>query len=296
MPKKAHPLALSKIKYARHKAQSKYRNIDFNFSFEEWHQWWLNHGIDKNIDVKWDDGYRPCMCRYEDNGAYEYSNVYFGTNLENLSHRYSPTSKDKNFESERMKKKTIDQTFPDIVGDVRYHSQRMWDRIDQSAGPDACWTWHGPKHVQGYGMVGGVRLATDKRIMQTVHRLLLKIKLNRDIAGNDAVHTCGNQKCVNPAHLFEGTAKDILEIRRANGRDILGKRKGCVSTKPRNGNDYRYGIEAIMSVKRRELNPEQFAVKYNVDLVTARRTVYHMRDKGNYKWAEMMINKEKEQQ
>ncbi len=80
---KTHPLAIAKKKYSRHKAQSKFRNIEFKFTFEEWYNWWLSHGIDRNVDVKWTGMDRPCMCRKNDQGSYEPSNVYFGTNLDN---------------------------------------------------------------------------------------------------------------------------------------------------------------------------------------------------------------------
>ena len=48
---KTHPLSLAKKKYSRHKAQSKFRKIDFNFTFDEWYNWWLKHGVDKNSIV-----------------------------------------------------------------------------------------------------------------------------------------------------------------------------------------------------------------------------------------------------
>jgi len=80
---KPHPLANAKKKYSRHRAQSKFRNIEFKFTFEEWYDWWLSHGIDRNIDVKWPGKDRPCMCRKNDQGAYEQSNVYFGTHVDN---------------------------------------------------------------------------------------------------------------------------------------------------------------------------------------------------------------------
>jgi len=84
MPIKKHLLSLAKTKYSRHKSQSKFRNIDFLFTFEEWYQWWLSYGIDKNIDQKWSGGNRPCMCRIGDRGPYEISNVYFALDNENI--------------------------------------------------------------------------------------------------------------------------------------------------------------------------------------------------------------------
>lgn len=88
MAKITHPLSLARKKYARHKAQSKFRNIGFNFSFDDWYQWWLSNGIDKNQKDKWDPFNRPCMCRYNDSGPYEISNVYFSNNVENTRDRF----------------------------------------------------------------------------------------------------------------------------------------------------------------------------------------------------------------
>lgn len=64
------------LKYQRHRALCKYRGIPFNFTFEEWNQWWLDNGVDKNQDTKWVGRERLCMSRYNDQGAYELGNVY----------------------------------------------------------------------------------------------------------------------------------------------------------------------------------------------------------------------------
>jgi len=84
MTSRIHPLALARKKWARHKAQSKFRNIGFHFTFDEWYQWWLNHGVDKNINTKWSGQYRPCMCRVNDLGDYEPNNVYFANHIDNV--------------------------------------------------------------------------------------------------------------------------------------------------------------------------------------------------------------------
>jgi hypothetical protein len=88
MTRKKHPLALAKLKYARHKAQSKFRNIPFLLTFDEWNNWWLSNGVDKNTVAHYsNDKERFCMCRYGDIGAYELSNIYFADATENVSHR-----------------------------------------------------------------------------------------------------------------------------------------------------------------------------------------------------------------
>jgi len=79
-----HPFWRAILKYQRHRALAKFRGIDFNFNYEDWYQWWLNQGIDKNVDVKWQGGQRPCMCRYDDKGPYEIGNVYMASNTQNV--------------------------------------------------------------------------------------------------------------------------------------------------------------------------------------------------------------------
>ena len=78
-----HPLSMAKWKYSLHRGRAKFRNIDFDFTFEDWYNWWLLHGVDKNIDQKWDPKKRPCMCRIKDIGPYSLTNVYFGTVVDN---------------------------------------------------------------------------------------------------------------------------------------------------------------------------------------------------------------------
>jgi hypothetical protein len=77
-------IKLAEWKFQKHKAQSKFRGIDFNFTFEEWINWWLSYGVDKTLDIKWPPKTRPCMSRYNDTGPYEISNVYFSTHDQNL--------------------------------------------------------------------------------------------------------------------------------------------------------------------------------------------------------------------
>jgi hypothetical protein len=75
---------LARIKFSRHRAQARYRGIDFEFDFESWDRWWLSHGVDKNLDVKWNnDSGRLCMCRYGDEGPYAEHNVYLATHSQN---------------------------------------------------------------------------------------------------------------------------------------------------------------------------------------------------------------------
>ena len=89
MPKLTiHPLSNAKVKYARHKSLAKFRNINFHFTFNEWYNWWLSNGIDKNTqNFSRHDSSRPCMGRNDDLGPYAPNNVYVVTQKQNAKDR-----------------------------------------------------------------------------------------------------------------------------------------------------------------------------------------------------------------
>lgn len=88
MPKKV-PLNIARKKFSRHRAQAKFRNIGFHFTFDEWYQWWLDHGVDKNQNIQYqDDQQRLCMCRKGDDGDYHPDNVYLASAPENARHSH----------------------------------------------------------------------------------------------------------------------------------------------------------------------------------------------------------------
>lgn len=66
---------LSYYRYGKHKRDAASRGIAFNLTLEEWYNWWIQQGVDKNISSKLDKN-TLCMCRFNDQGAYELSNIY----------------------------------------------------------------------------------------------------------------------------------------------------------------------------------------------------------------------------
>lgn len=89
---------------------------------------------------------------------------------------------------------------------------RFWAKVDVR-GPDDCWQWKSGKRGKGYGIF---RFA---RHNQVASRMSLAMFLGRNLLkGEMACHHCDNPPCVNPNHLFAGTAKDNMSDCVAKGR------------------------------------------------------------------------------
>ena len=93
--------------------------------------------------------------------------------------------------------------------------QRFFDKVKKT---DTCWEWIGGLDRGGYGC-----FSVNKKTRRA-HRISYEMHKGIIPNGIFVCHTCDNRKCVNPEHLFLGTAKD-------NWDDAISKNR--IPIKPR---------------------------------------------------------------
>jgi hypothetical protein len=90
-------------------------------------------------------------------------------------------------------------------------TDRFWAKVQKTK---SCWLWTGSRNEHGYGSI----LGNDRRLIHA-HRVSWELANGPIPAGVDVLHNCpggDNPSCVNPAHLWLGTATD-------NSRDMVRK-------------------------------------------------------------------------
>ena len=90
-----------------------------------------------------------------------------------------------------------------ILEDILY---RFWSKVDIKE-KDKCWNWTAALNNQGYGFFW------YKEKMCLSHRMAWALTKGDIIDNGLVLHKCDNPKCVNPEHLYIGTASDNMKDR-----------------------------------------------------------------------------------
>jgi hypothetical protein len=140
---------------------------------------------------------------------------------------------------------------------------RFWAKVDKR-GPDECWPWTGARFQGGYGALGVPgELRTQ---VAGAHRVSWDLHHGPIPDGMYVCHSCDVRECVNPAHLFLGTARD-------NTRDMISK--GRHRTRPRVGEGHRSAkltevqVREIRAAKASGVSTDELMCEYPV----SRRTI-----------------------
>jgi hypothetical protein len=164
------------------------------------------------------------------------------------------------------------------IGDVLVD----WPAIQRRTKPgvNGCTVWLGGKHRQGYAMSGAIDVATSKRKMITLHRLIMKQKLGRDLDRKECViHTCSNAECLNPDHLKLGDYSDRSQNMLNNGRANPLRGQHVRDNKKQN-RVYKYSDEEILWI--RKADSRDIAERYGVTRSKASHIRWHVRN--TYRW------------
>lgn len=90
--------------------------------------------------------------------------------------------------------------------------ERFFKHVQKSDDPEGCWLWVGATDNRGYG-----QLHVDGRPVKA-HRFSYQHHKGAIPHGLQVCHACDTPACVNPAHLWLGTAKDNMRDCGSKGR------------------------------------------------------------------------------
>lgn len=93
----------------------------------------------------------------------------------------------------------------------------FWNKIENLSfhSDEDCWNWTASVNEGGYGQLG---FLGRPYISHRLSYVLYKGRIPKDLF---VLHKCDNRRCVNPSHLFIGTAGD-------NNRDCIAKGRNYV--------------------------------------------------------------------
>ncbi len=151
---------------------------------------------------------------------------------------------------------------------------RFWAKVRKNANDGGCWEWTGSHDDKGYGT-----FKVGKRVRRP-HRMVLEAKLGCTLDPEVfACHTCDNPPCLNPDHLWAGTAQDNMRDCARKGR--AGAGPGNAQARGEDAGNVTLTEEDVRAIRASTGTTEQVAACFgigqsNVSKIRLRRTWKHV--------------------
>lgn len=139
----------------------------------------------------------------------------------------------------------------------------FWSRVNQRE-PSECWEWIGAIKHSFYGDCRG----------DYAHRVSWRLHNKPEIpAGFHVCHKCDNRRCVNPGHLYLGTAKDNNADLSERNRYKSGAKGSRAKITAEQVIELRARAAILLERRSREETSKILAPEYGITHYTARAII-----------------------